>query len=145
MNYQSTKVTRSLFSTGQTYVDRMITGSDSNPVGLDTVPISVPILNGRLIKTNLDANGFTMISHISPEVDYYDEFQILNSYYPECCRLIKNLTGAKEVFAFDHNIRSSKKNSWLNSTADSDAKVRKLTALLYLSTEFSVFYVGERN
>ena len=125
VNYQSPNVMRSLFSTGNIFVDRATTGSDSLPVGLDTVPVKVDIYNGRVFNSSisLDKNGFIMVPHVYPHVDYYDEGQILSQYYPECCKLVQSVTGAREVFAFDHNIRSSGKNSWLNQNSDPKSAV----------------------
>eukprot|EP01035_Chromulina_nebulosa_P063941 gene63941-87446_t len=128
VNYQSADVMRSLFSTGNIFVNRATTGSDSLPVGLNTVPVKVDIYNGRLLSSSisLDKNGFIMVPHIYPHVDYYDESQILIKYYPECCKLVQKITGAREVFAFDHNIRSSGKNSWLNQNSDPKSVVKDI-------------------
>jgi len=41
------------------------------------------------------------------DFDYYNEDSILHQYYPECCRLVQEATGADMVVAFDHNLRSA--------------------------------------
>ena len=71
------------------------------------MPIEVKILNGRDLGMSVDRNGFAMVPHKFPRLDYYDESQVLSEYYPECCRLVKEMTGARKVYAFDHNIRAS--------------------------------------
>lgn len=84
-------------------------------MGLETVSVEVQITDGRALQMTLDNNGFTMIPHEYDHIDYYNESQVLNVYYPECCRLVKEVTGAKKVFAFDHNIRSTPKSDGDNS------------------------------
>jgi hypothetical protein len=71
------------------------------------VPVEVKVLDGRELGMSVDKNGFTMVPHKCPQLDYYDESQVLKEYYPECCRLVKEITGARKVYAFDHNIRAS--------------------------------------
>lgn len=88
--------------------------SDSEPVGLDFAPVNVPIANGRILDLSLDKNGVTMVSHVYDHVDYYDKTQVVSKYYPECCRLVKKVTGASKVYAFDHNVRSARKFNWMN-------------------------------
>jgi hypothetical protein len=71
------------------------------------MPVEVKILDGRELSMSIDKNGFTMAPHKCPRLDFYDESQVLKEYYPECCRLVKEMTGARKVYAFDHNIRAS--------------------------------------
>lgn len=114
VNYQAPDVPHSLLSTGTMYVNRMITGSDEPPVGLKPDPVLITALNGRNLVLTLDVNGFTILSEQAPAIDFYAEDQILSQYYDHCCQLVKKITGASKVYAFDHNIRVSSKNSWLN-------------------------------
>jgi len=106
-NYQSDLVTKSLLSSGGVYLNRETTGFDEPPVGTEMVSIEVNIQNGREHPKTLDVNGFTMVDHVYDHIDYFDEDKILNEYYPICCRLIQEKTGASLVVAFDHNIRIS--------------------------------------
>jgi hypothetical protein len=75
--------------------------------GLDTAPTDVNIKNGRLLQMSLDRNGFAIVPHLYDHIDYYDESEVISKYYQECCRLVQEKTGAKKVYAFDHNIRSN--------------------------------------
>lgn len=125
VNYQSPAVPRSLVSTNSIFVDRHISGSDSEPIGLITLPTEVEMENGRFLDMNLDKNGFTLVTHSYDHINYYEEDQILSTYYPECCNLVRKHTGAREVFAFDHNIRTSAKKSWLNENSNSQPLVNK--------------------
>ena len=38
--------------------------------------------------------------------DYYDEEAVTSAYYQQCEELMKRVTGASFVKAFDHNVRS---------------------------------------
>ena len=115
VNYQSDLVARSLLTTGHIYVDRAVNGTDSKPVGLDTTPVRIAIANARNENTNLNEHGMALVQSVSPSIDFYDEQQILTSYYSDCCRIVQEATGARKVFAYDHNIRQSVKKSWLNA------------------------------
>ena len=61
-------------------------------------------LNDRL---SLDREGFILVLHPTDATDLYDEEQIRKIYYPECERLIQQVTGAKRAVAFDHIVRNA--------------------------------------
>jgi hypothetical protein len=61
-------------------------------------------LNDRL---SLDREGFILVLHPTDATDLYDEEQIRKIYYPECERLIQQVTGATRVVAFDHIVRNA--------------------------------------
>jgi hypothetical protein len=61
-------------------------------------------LNDRL---SLDREGFILMRYPTEASDLYDEEQIRKIYYPECERLIQQVTGAKRVVAFDHIVRNA--------------------------------------
>ena len=127
VNYQSSRVPRSLTSTHTIYVDRDVNGSNfANPVGLETEPTEVEIYNARNLDIQLDTNGCSLVSHAYPHIDYFEEEQIISKYYPECCKLVQKQTGAREVFAFDHNIRTSTKKSYFNERGESHIAVIKI-------------------
>ena len=67
----------------------------------------VKIHDGRQLVpgARLDQEGFELIGHRSDVLDFYDKSEVQERYYPETERLIKQLTGATEVLAFDHNTR----------------------------------------
>ena len=41
----------------------------------------------------------------SDDIDFRDSDDVVLRYYPQVIRFIKSVTGAKEVFPFDHNLR----------------------------------------
>ena len=65
------------------------------------------IFNGRLIlgDLSLDRQGFVLVNHDSAVKDFYNTDEVRKLYYPEVERLVKSVTGAARVFAFDHNVR----------------------------------------
>lgn len=56
----------------------------------------------------LDRDGVELRQHTWDHIDYYDNDAVLHKYYPECCEVVKRMTGASHVVAFDHNLRSKK-------------------------------------
>lgn len=69
---------------------------------------TVTIHNGRLIldRLSLDRQGFVFINHETNVSDFYDEGELRSVYYPECERVVKELTGASKVLIFDHTLRA---------------------------------------
>ena len=69
-NYQSSSVSRGKYSTGKIYLSRDKSGSDDLPVGLDPVPINVPVHDARTIEYELTLNkeGFCLTDHAYPHI-----------------------------------------------------------------------------
>lgn len=109
MHYQSDRVPRSLTSTGRVGTRRDLAGSDAEFFGVDPVPTSVAIEDGRGAGFSLDDNGFCMVGHAWDHIDYYDNSAILNVYYAEVESLVQRETGASRVIAFDHNLRAKQR------------------------------------
>ena len=57
----------------------------------------------------LDDAGFQLVTHTTAVEDLYDPRQVRERYYPEMEALVRRITGASRVVAFDHNVRSSQK------------------------------------
>jgi hypothetical protein len=55
--------------------------------------------NARLADIDFHRHGFTLLRHAT-DVDFEDKADFEGRYYPEACRLVRELTGASEVFAF---------------------------------------------
>ena len=68
----------------------------------------MPIYDCRPIaaKLTLDEAGFEFLTHASRFVSFYNSDRVRSEYYPETAALLKEATGAQEVFIFDHNVRS---------------------------------------
>lgn len=55
----------------------------------------------------IDTAGFQLTPFRSGVVDFQNEEDVRTVYYPETEELVKRLTGASRVLAFDHNLRST--------------------------------------
>ena len=71
----------------------------------------VPIRNARrlLDHLSLEKQGFVVHRRKPPTVDFDNEEQVRATYYPEVEQIVRDLTGAFSVRAFDHNVRSGSK------------------------------------
>ena len=131
VNYQTNDVPTSLRSSGKVYVDRQTTGADKPPVGEKQRAVSVPVRDARGMNLTIDANGVKLVEHVIRHGDYEDVQHVVKDYYPECCKLVKEYTGATKVLAFDHNLRGSAVQSWMNK--DSDDKQHQTLSPQYQS------------
>lgn len=104
--FQSDKVPRSILSTGKVGTNRDLLGSDGEFFGTDPIGLEVDIKSGRDRAMSLDENGFCLLPHAWKHVDYYDNHQVIHSYYAECEALVQKATGATRAVAFDHNLRA---------------------------------------
>jgi hypothetical protein len=55
---------------------------------------------------DLDRHGFAVRSYASAGKNFFDEELVRTRYYPEIAAIVKEATGAADVFVFDHNVRS---------------------------------------
>lgn len=101
LNYQQTGVEA-------VWTKRDLSGSDDALHGADWDQRHLVVKNGRHgTKLSLEASGFELLSDPKRQhVDYYDEASVIGRYYSECEELLKRVTGASFVRAFDHNVRS---------------------------------------
>ena len=99
LNFQSDKVERSIAATGSVYaVVDSTTGGFSEFVGTDVITIPTAIHNGRQQPhLTLDTAGFELKQHPLPAINFYDEQQVLTTYYDEVCRFVKDTLGAYQV------------------------------------------------
>src|SRR5881396_1754805 len=69
----------------------------------------MPIRDARQLDPppSLDREGFTLARHVTAVEDLYDEQAVRGVYYRELETLVKDVTGASRVVAFDHNLRSA--------------------------------------
>lgn len=74
-----------------------------------TYPVTMPIRDLRPAADlfGLDRQGFAFRAHASSFDDFYEEAAVRARYYPEVAGVLREMTGATEVFVFDHNVRSS--------------------------------------
>lgn len=119
---------------------RDLGGTDGTLEGAEWVHEIVKVRNARLAKevVKLDTHGFQLLhspikvkkKEDTKEEDklsvmdlFLDSDQVVDLYYPQCELLVKQLTGASTVCAFDHNIRSSgRAGSQLQQQSKEDEK-----------------------
>jgi hypothetical protein len=93
----------------QEYVDSFIRYSDRSAEGgfirgnndysfaMEDHPVR--IRNARLAPVEFRSHGFTLVRQ-GTDVDFTDAEQVRSRYHPEVCRIVQELTGASDVFAF---------------------------------------------
>ncbi len=87
-------------------------GNDDGMQGVVSNRREMAIYNGRSFpgdqRRQLAGNGFELQSRPleRANLDFLDQTQVVQDYYPECARVIEQATGAR-AFAFDHNVRSA--------------------------------------
>ncbi|HZJ63825.1 MAG TPA: CmcJ/NvfI family oxidoreductase [Kofleriaceae bacterium] len=69
---------------------------------------AVRIRDGRPLAGQfaLERNGFVLVEHATRVADFFDRPRIPEVYYPEVAELVKRVSGARRVLAFDHTVRS---------------------------------------
>jgi hypothetical protein len=71
----------------------------NNNYSFKVEPHPMRIFNARLDDISFQRNGFTLLKHHT-DADLTDQADAERRYYPEAKRLVQELTGAREVFAF---------------------------------------------
>jgi hypothetical protein len=71
----------------------------------------VRVFNGRprLSSFSIETQGFTLRRAASAMTNFYDHEQVRHTYYPEVERLVREVTDAHHVLAFDDNVRNGSK------------------------------------
>ncbi len=112
-NYLDKTAEPSLFRNGKVLAKRDLDGSDAGMVGVNTHSYELEVFNARLFTgsqaKSCEINGFELLDEplANKALDFHDHHQVTQEYYPQCAELVAASTGAKTVFAFDHNIRSA--------------------------------------
>jgi hypothetical protein len=110
-NYLAGSVEPSLYRNGRVLTRRDRDGSDSGTDGLVLERVSVSVYDDResAAECTLERNGFERCARQlrDPALDFMQHEPVVRRYYGECAELVREVTGAAHVFAFDHNIRSA--------------------------------------
>ncbi|MEP3278999.1 MAG: CmcJ/NvfI family oxidoreductase [Stappiaceae bacterium] len=109
--YLAASVEGSLVRNGKVYTRRDGSGNDSPWIGADMIKHRMPVRDARQLagsqRHTLESNGFEMLPcATSSSIDFLDHQNVVNTYYGECADIIRDVSGAAYVVAFDHNIRS---------------------------------------
>ena len=113
LNYLADSAKSSLYRNGKVLTRRDQDGNDGVYQGVDLKHLNINIHNARQLdepsRPTLDPHGFELISCPTEkgDLDFYNQQQVVQMYYKECAATIKRITGASQVFAFDHNLRSA--------------------------------------
>lgn len=111
-NYLAASVEPSLYRNGRVLTRRDRDGSDSGTEGLVMERVSVPVHDARQRRApcTLEQNGFERRAQPlrDPALDFMQQEPVVGQYYVECAELVREVTGAAHVFAFDHNVRSAR-------------------------------------
>ena len=111
--YLKNSVAHSLYRNGKVLARRDKDGSDAGKEGMDFEAQSMEVRDARRCeltsRRTLDQNGFEMLAHphAVTDFDFLNNEQVVRTYYPECAEIVREVTGANLVVAFDHNIRSA--------------------------------------
>ena len=65
------------------------------------------------------------MQHSSVEKEFVDEERIKSVYYRECEELLKERTGAKKVFIFEHTIRSVLRSAISHTNSAKRPRIRR--------------------
>jgi hypothetical protein len=110
-NYLDKSTESSLYRNGKVLIRRDTGGNDSEMQGVVHDKQEKKVHNGRVFSGNqglsLATNGFELLTRplAQPGLDFLDQQQVVQYYYPECARIIEEATGGR-AFSFDHNVRS---------------------------------------
>lgn len=80
-------------------------GTKRTNVTFETHPVVVHDARGREDELTLDKTGFQFLVSPSTEKAFDNDERIKAQYYPEVETLLKEVTGAKRVFIFNHIVR----------------------------------------
>tara|TARA_A100001037_G_scaffold297397_1_gene319362 strand:- start:357 stop:1337 length:981 start_codon:yes stop_codon:yes gene_type:complete len=112
-NFLDDEIQSSLYRNGKLITRRDSDGSDAGIEGVVLRKVEKKISNARLLehselRRTCEQNGFELMpSPLSPaDIDFFDNRQVTREYYPDCARLVSEITGT-QAWAFDHNIRSA--------------------------------------
>ena len=114
--YLAGSVESSLYGNGKVFMSRDHDGNDSPWEGAHLERRPMPVHDARGLagpqRRTLDANGFELVERpmAPPEIDFFDHDQIVRCYYPRCADIVREVSGARLVAAFDHNMRSATGN-----------------------------------
>lgn len=113
-NYLAASVRHSLHRNGEVRLRRNRDGSDSDVEGLVIEKRDVPVHDARRLdgeaRRTLAANGFELLAwpYGEADLDFLRHEEVVEKYYDGCEQLVREATGAAQVFAFDHNVRSAR-------------------------------------
>lgn len=109
-NYLAASIPHSLYRNGNVSLTRNPDGTDAGMEGYEEDARDMEVRDARTDRTGaqgLHVNGFELFDRPlqNADVDFLNHEDVVTRHYPECVELLKEVTGARHAFAFDHNIR----------------------------------------
>ena len=104
VNYLAEMAERPFF-----YVHEPPPGTPGRNTRPDRRPVAIRDARGLDPGPSLDREGFLLAAHETSVENLYDPDAVRGRYYREVEDLVRRLTGAARVVAFDHNVRSATK------------------------------------
>ena len=108
-HYLASSIPASLRRNGRVLTRRDRDGSDAGTEGVEIDRRELRVANGRLDdRPTLVRNGFELLDAplAGSGPDFMDFDDVVGRYYGECAEIVREATGARQVRAFDHNVRS---------------------------------------
>jgi hypothetical protein len=112
-SYMSDAAEPSLRRNGKVLTRRDRDGSDAEWKGVVLTARQMPVRDARTLsgsdRPTLAHNGFEVVDRplANPGLNFLDNDQVLRAYYPHCEEVVREMSGAVIVRAFDHNVRSA--------------------------------------
>ncbi len=109
-NYLAGSIPHSLYRNGNVSLTRNPDGTDAGMVGYEEDARDMQVRDARSDQAGargLHVNGFELRHHRleHQDIDFLSHEDVVRRHYPECVELLKEATGARYAFAFDHNVR----------------------------------------
>lgn len=117
-NYLKPSVAHSLYRNGKVFTKRDKDGTDTGWQGVDLEARDMAVHDARRFESGgrgqgarrtILRNGFELVPEplADPELDFFDHEAVVRRYYPHCAEIVRAVSGAGFVAAFDHNVRSA--------------------------------------
>jgi hypothetical protein len=90
---------------GPREVDLRKTGSFANGLEYESVACEIRDARAEAASLGLERSGFEVFRRPSAVRDWFDEAEVMSTYYEECRALAREVSGASHAFTFDHLIR----------------------------------------
>ena len=111
LTYLAASVESSLYRNGKVFTHRDRNGNDDAYHGAVMEQRDIVINDARRLeysrRRQLEVHGLELLNRPlqRPGLHFFDNWQVVQAYYPECAEIVRRATNAAHVFAFDHNIR----------------------------------------
>ena len=110
--YMAASTQSTLFRNGKVLTRRDEDGSDASWTGVDLENRQMSVQDARRLEATarctLTHHGFEMREYpLAPNLNFLEHDQVVERYFPQCVEIVREVTGASFVTAFDYNIRSA--------------------------------------